>query len=589
MNDDKEKKREELDEAWWYQYLSEEEKRERMEATQVSQEPVIAEEHTPQQQKDWKPFIQLWGRRAAVVAAAALVVGGVSHWVYVTRSLGQMEAKHDAVLEKLDQSERRVAQEKALAAESAEVLVRERAALERRGQAFELGKQEYVQSSQAAAAEIEQWKETMRDMVSLVQEVYVLKTESRHAPLLDLENEKQRDEKLRTRWLEIQKKIEESEGLEEASAKIQLGVAYAAALAGAYDREALEQGDWELAGLEHERPMVLSRICYQQALAHQARQQKKEAAEWVRVGKEWAKALDAEGLERAYVLGMFAKLEGDIHLKEDARGALGHYLLAVDLLGRVVEVNPEAYSIRSLLLELGSGMSSWPSSNKDWEEKVHAVVREQAEWILEHHPEKRKAHLALARLDIMMAERCLREREMKKVDTLLARAGKCLSEGGGDVLLQSSLEGMKAFIAWDKGYRSVAIQRMDKQVVLLEKLAQEDGGSAAAHYRRAAMLWERSMMQMQSAKAKADAEGAIGILSEVLVGAGCFEAMEARRLKAMILCDLAEMEMDRGQKSQARDYLRRSGKLWDELRAQWGESEEDRELARWCAHQLTLF
>ena len=74
----------------------------------------------------------------------------------------------------------------------------------------------------------------------------------------------------------------------------------------------------------------------------------------------------------------------------------------------------------------------------------------------------------------------------------------------------------------------------------------------------------------------------------MLTGPASLQEISARRMSAMILCDLAEIELDAGSKTKARDYLLRSKKLWGEQRLKWGVAAEDLVLVDWCARQLRL-
>ena len=592
MNDDKELSSQCVNEDWWFQYLSEEEKIEQKTAGLLSVEAVPNETAQPRSESNptVKRVVMCVRKHAPKVAAIVGITSAIVHWGVVNLRLHKLENVHQLTLETLESSGQMVDFERELVAQKSKTLEGERSRVEKIEEELALSQQQMETQSKGVTDELDRWKTSLHKVVMLSQDIYALKTEARHGSLMDLENEKERENQIRKLWTEIGESLKNYDEFESERALIKLRVIQSQALSGEFSQQELDSIDWKTADMEREQATLLIRIYYKQARNLLSKDEKVEAEALVESCMKLAKLTDQRGSEESYILAMLSKMNGDLSLKEQPKEALKSYLIAVESLKEVIEEEPASAALRNQLAQLCQDLSVVPSieGNRDCGDKLKQETLKQASWLVERYSEYKSAHLILAQLDISAAEECLRNGELAKVDDLLERSHQSLERGGGDVVMQSWIDGMHAFMAWNKGYRTSATKLMNTQVSKLLALVENEPVNAAARSRCAALLWVRSMMQLSEDNARSDGLKALECLSSVITGPGSLHEMSARRMSAIILCDLAEMEMESGSETKARDYLIRSGKLWAEMRLKWGLPDEDRELVNWCAHQLTL-
>jgi hypothetical protein len=438
--------------------------------------------------------------------------------------------------------------------------------------------------------ELAHWRSSWSSVVMLAQEIYALKTEARHGSLIDLKSEKAREEKIRKIWDEIADALKNYGEFQRESALIKLRVIQSQALSGNFHQHEVDSIDWKTAGMEQSQPMLLIQIYYKEAKNLLSKGREVEAVALLQTCRSLLTHIDPAAREQRYIHAMLTELSGDLHLRAQPKDAVKSYLMAIDKLRAEVNDMPASARLRNKLAQLCQNVSVLPSvdGDDDWLANLKQEAFKQASWLVKQDPQSKSAHLILAQLDIRTAEESLRHGELAKVDVLLKRSSQSLKLGGGDPVMQSWIEGMHAFMAWDKGYETAAMKLMDGQISTLASLVESDPSNAAACTRCAALLWVRSMMHPSVDNARSDELKALECLSSVLTGPASLQEISARRMSAMILCDLAEIEMDSGSKTKARDYLIRSEKLWGEMRLKWGVPDEDRVLVDWCSHQLKL-
>ena len=594
MNDDnKEQSSQCVNEGWWFQYLSEEEKLEQQKAAGLLSVEAVPNE--PEQTRTGWNFIENrivkhMRKHAAKLAMVVGITSVVVHWGIVNFRLHKLEKVHLRTLETLVNSEEKVDFERDLVAQTSKTLENEKSLVAEIEAELVLSRQQMEKQNKELAVELDRWRASLGKVVMLAQEVYALKIEARHGSLMDLESEKTREDKIRNLWTEIAEGLKNYDEFQRERALIQLRVIQSQALSGKFHQLELDSIDWKTADMEQERPMLLTRIYYKQAKNLLSTGRNVEAVALVQSCMKLVKEIDQGRGEQSYTLAMLSELSGDLSLKEQPKDAVKSYLSAIEALREVISEVPTNAELRNKLAQLCQDLSVVPpvEGNSDWGDKLKREAHKQATWLVKRYPERKSAHLILAKLDINAAEESLRDGELAKVDDLLERSHQSLKRGGDDVVMQSWIEGMRAFMAWDKGYRTSAMKLMNSQISKLVKFVESDPKNTAARSRCAALLWVRSMMQLSVDKARPDGLEALEYLSTVFSGPGSLHEMSARRMSAIILCDLAEIEIESGSKNKARDYLIRAQRLWGEMRRKWGVPDEDRELQHWCTHQLTL-
>lgn len=593
MNDDKEQYTEAVSEDWWHQYLSEEEKLEQQLAAAPIKSEVIPEKSAPvaRERKFILASIKNRVRRHAVKAVSVIgITLVIVHVATVNIRLYKLDREHQRTIVTLVESERLIESERESSAQRSRVVDKERDVVAKREQELALRQQLSEKESTELASELVYLKSSLAKVVLLAQELYALKTEFRHDSLMELEDDKGREDKIREIWTELSDDLNDCGDFERESALIKLRVTQSRALSGEFDQQELDSIDWKTADMQQEQLMILARIYYKQAKNQLAVGRKADARLLLKSAEVLVQSMNRECTEYPYVVAMLSEINGDLNLKGQPKEALKSYLSAAHSLQEVIDEVPANAELRSKLAELCQNMSvmSPDGSSSDWGKRLEQKAHEQATWLVSRYPERKKAHLILAKLEINAAENCVRNGDFASADSLLVKAEQMLKRVDGDTLIQSSLDCVRSFMAWDRGYQTSAMKQMNSQISELMTMVESQPKDVAARCQCAALLRVRSMMQRNQEKANSDNLKALEYLSPVLNGTASIHDMSARRMSARILCDLAEGEMGSGSKTKARDYLIRSGKLWGEMRLKWGVSYEDRELEHWCSRQLTL-
>ncbi|MGJ8673180.1 hypothetical protein [Rubritalea sp.] len=590
MNDDKEQSRQEENKDWWFQYLSAEEKLEQQRATGLLNEQTVPEEAVEPELAQWRLLVKRMWKHGPKAALIVVIVLAVVHWGLVSVQLSKLNREHQGTLDILAQKEQEIITERELITQRAAALDAEKAIASKKEEELASGRQQMEKQYVERGKELERLRQSMQKVVGLSQEIYALKTEARQSSLIDLESDEEREEAIRKSWGELSELLKGGDVFERERELIKLRVIESQALSGGFDQQELDSIDWSTAKLEQERSMILARIYYKQAKKLESAGKAAEAVVLVESCWSVLPEMDQDGVEYLYVSAMLSEIDGDLRLKEQPKLALKSYLTAVDSLSEMVAEVPSNNKVRFKLAQLSHDVSVMPSvdGSSDWSNSLKKLAGEQAAWLVKQNSEYSRAHLILAKLHVSEAEKCLRDRDLSKVKNLLDKASQSLKLGGGDVLVQASIEEVHAFMAWERGAQVSAVELMDRQVKELAALIASDPSNQAAYCRCATLLWVRSMMQTSSEKARGDGNKALELLSSVLSGPSFLSALSAERMSARILCDLAEIEISSGSKIKAKGYLVRSEKLWREMRHKWGLSDADIEMEHWCAHQLTL-
>jgi tetratricopeptide (TPR) repeat protein len=585
MNDEKEPNTQEASEDWWVQYLSEEEKRE------LQPDAVELEESVEEEVKavpKWKIALDWLKENRVKVSTTAILLLLVCHWGVVNVKLLSLKREHHLVMSVLDKSDHKYDLKSKEVREAKEELALSRKLLIGREAQLAACEKQIEEHSAVVDNIVKRWDASIGNVVDLTQEIYALKTEARYDVLQAMEGEMEREQKIHALWSELAELLKGFDEFESERATIEIRVAQAQVYSNLASLNALDKCDWRGAELEGDRAKSLSRIYYKKAQGLLAAGSRGVAASVLQRAEKVSSNLKIGSGEASYIQGKLVALSSELRLRDNPKDALEDLGAAIELLENAVEEEPKNCLLRKELMHLCQQVcaTDMGDSHADLIEESRGKARAQAVWLIENSADSACAHLLIAQLDSARAERCLRNGDDEEAERLLKKAKVSLKVSGGDVVTEASLNGVRAFILWNKGYRTSAVRLLDSELQKLDTLIENGSSCDSSRYRSAALLWERGMMQLDQNKALTDGVRAVEQLSEVIGGAGSVYQMPASRMSALVLCDLAEIKLGMGDRSTAREFLIRSESLWEQIAQKYGVSEEDRGVAQWCKRQL---
>jgi len=189
-------------------------------------------------------------------------------------------------------------------------------------------------------------------------------------------------------------------------------------------------------------------------------------------------------------------------------------------------------------------------------------------------PKLKKPNLLFAEVKLLEAGEMLRAGEQFKASELLELVRTHIKKGGGSVLLTAEADSSKAFIHWDHGERTKAIEIIDSAIAKVLKFQKTEPKNVEIDFRLASLHWIKSSMQLTPAASIADGQKSAGYLVNLVAkGAGKREA-SSRRMIAIIYGDIGHQAASSGQKKVAKQYFEQALSQWIYLTKNWGGSDE---------------
>lgn len=565
---------------WWHKYVDE------------SQLPA-AEQEEEVPVPVWKKVLAFRPTRRQVIAVSALTLMLLIANIYagMASEIGRLESK----VTEQEHFESDLQMKTAELGESEQKLslIKEQLAAEKR--TVEEKKQELAQRKSLfdkhkveAAAEIDHWKKPMSKVLGAVMDVYSMKLEARDPVFSEFEDTEGRDKYIQARWEELADELSLYEEYREEEALLRVRLLESYAEAGQWEKISPDKIDWTASGLEERRSDILSKVYFSMAMDQFANGARDMGQKSLQLCKQYTVQVKDDDLNALYTKSMIHLLEGRSMVADDPVKAMKSYQTAISGLDEVVAKLPASVMVRSEFAKAcrDGAMISAEGNDVAWAEQLQKKARENAAWLVKKHPEVKLPHLMYAELDIAEAEEYVRQGRGAEVEPLLKRAEKSISAAGGDVLLQSAITGVRAFVLWDKGYITKAKEEVLTEIRKVGKVVNSQPRDIEARYRLSSLLWERSAMHADSSEALREALAAAEQLKVLLKnGAGAREA-SVRRMAALVLSDAGHLSVEKGDKKQAKQCFDEALHHWKYLRGKWGDCEEYREGERWCAHKI---
>lgn len=433
------------------------------------------------------------------------------------------------------------------------------------------------------------WQYSMMTSLDITQEVYAMKWQTNNSVLSDMENQSARTLDVAQKWEELITKLDPITEAAPLVAKLRIRVAQAYSGLGLVQKIDLTNVDWKAAGLEEQKPEIQASLWFSLATNYSKSGKLKEAKEYLAKAKETIPEMTTTPDKATYYSAMMNLLEGEITASKNPSESLKFYNKAADDLSKIVTSVPSNTKLRTkfiqacldgaLLSEGGSSVGQATALRK----RAFASINS----LLEENPKIKKPNLLYAEVKLLEAESKLREGEQFKASEILTVVRDHIKKGGGSVLLTAEADSSQAFIHWEHGERTKAMEIIDSAIAKVDKFQLDSPKSKEADYRLASLYWVRSSMQITPAASIADGQKSAQYLIKLITqGAGKREA-SARRIVAIIYGDIGQQAATSGQKDVAKQYFAEAMKQWSALTKNWGGSDEYAEGERWCQWNIS--
>lgn len=449
-------------------------------------------------------------------------------------------------------------------------------------------KKNLIQLNQQKIEAQQRWREPLIASLDIAQDIYAMKWKSNSRVLNDMENRSARTIIVCEKWEELCEKLSPYPELAPQVAKLRIRLAQAYSGLGLVSRIDLTKIDWKAAQMEEHKPEIEARIWFSVATQFARIGKLEEAKKYLDKAKASVPEMTAPPDKATYFSAMMNLLEADITATTNPAKALEFYIKATDDLDKVVTAMPTNTRLRTTFIQacLDGAMLSDGGTSAGQAEKLRKRAYKNINTLLTDNPKVEKPHLLYAEVKILEAEEKLRDGEQYKASELLKLARKHIKEGGGDSLLTAAVDGSQAFIHWDHGERTKAMEIIDSAISKVRKFKETELTNTEANFKLASLYWVRSSMQISASDAIADGQKAVECLLQVVQqGAGKREAA-SRRMIAIIYGDIGHQAYTSNQKAVAKQYFEQAKKQWAYLTKKWGQCDEYKEGERWCSWRI---
>ncbi len=449
-------------------------------------------------------------------------------------------------------------------------------------------KKNLVELNQQKLEAQQRWRAPLISSLDIAQDIYAMKWEANSRVLSDMENHSARTVTVCEKWEELCQKLGPYPELAPQIAKLRIRLAQAYSGLGLVSRIDLTKIDWQAAQMEKQKPEIEARIWFSISSQFARIGKLTEAQKYLDKAKAVIPEMEATPDKATYFSAMMNLLEADIAASTNPSKSLEFYIKATNDLDKVVTTLPTNTKLRTAFIQacLDGAMLSEGGTSAGQSEKLRKRAFDNINTLLADNPKIEKPHRLYAEVKILEAEEMLREGEQYKASELLKLARTHIKSGGGDALLTASADGSQAFIHWDHGERTKAMEIIDGAISKVIKFKEAELTNTEADYRLASLYWVRSSMQISPADAISDGQKAVQFLVKLVQqGAGKREA-SARRMIAIIYGDIGHQAYTSNQKTVAKQYFEQAKKQWDYLTKNWGQCDEYKEGERWCKWRI---
>ena len=440
--------------------------------------------------------------------------------------------------------------------------------------------------------EVEQrWRAPLTDALEISQDIYAMKWQENSQVLSAMENRSARVVDICQKWELLCERLEPYPEFAPQIAKLKIRLAQAYSGLGYVDRIHFDAIDWEISGMADKRSEIEAHAWYKIADSLVKAGKLEEAKKYAVLAKTAADTIKQDPEDpgkKDYYVAMTHLLEADLIASEDPEKAMQGYLLACEKLSEVMTTFPANGRVKSAFVQAcidGSNLGE-SATNAGNPEKLTKEAYKKILALMAKHPKLQQPKSHLAEAKIKEAEELIQGGDQEKAQQTIDEAKAIVKKAGGDVILSAAIDSTQAFIYWDHGQRTKAIDIVDNAITQVKKLQTDELRKQDAIYQLASLYWVRSSMQVQTGDAIQDGQTAVSYLVQLVQnGAGKREAA-ARRMIAIIYSDIGEQAYTTSQKSVAKQYFIQAKKQWEYLSKKWGATDEYKEGERWCSLRI---
>ncbi len=452
-------------------------------------------------------------------------------------------------------------------------------------------KRDVVQLNQDKLEVEHRWRAPLMDALEISQDIYAMKWQENSKVLSAMENRSARTANICQKWELLCQKLEPYPEFAPQIAKLKIRLSQAYSGLGFIDRINFEAIDWEISGMADKRSEIEAHVWYKVADRLIKSGKVEEAKKYAALAKAAADSIQESPDEvgkKDYYVAMTHLLDADLTANDNPKKAMEGYLLACENLSNIMTTFPANNRVKDIFIQacidgaaLGESVTNAGNAEKLGEEAYKKILV-----LMSKHPKLQKPKVFYAEAKIKEAEELIKDGDQAKAQKAIDEAKAMVKKSGGDVLLSASIDSTQAFIYWDRGQRSKAIEMMNNAISKVKKLKSNNSSKQEVNYQLASLYWVRSSMQVQTAEAIEDGQTAVSYLVELVQnGAGKREA-SARRMIAIIYSDIGEQAYTTSQKSVAKQYFIQAKKQWEYLSKKWGTNDEYKEGERWCSWRI---
>lgn len=450
---------------------------------------------------------------------------------------------------------------------------------------------EIVKLTQEKTEAEQRWRVPLIETLDVSQDIYAMKWEDNSKVLADMENRSARTVNICQKWDLLCRQLEPYPEFAPQVAKLRIRLAQAYSGLGLVNRIDFDSIDWEISGIARQRPEIEAHVWYRVADEFIRAGKLDEAKKYVERAKEESKKIEDEPDKpgkKDYYVAMTHLLEADLVADTEPLKALESYLVACENLSKIMTSFPKNGSIKAAFVQacIDGATIGESVTNAGKAEKLNKVAYKKILALMNKHPKIKKPKAVFADAKIKEAEELIQEGDQVGAQRALEEARKMVKKSGGNVLLSAAIDSTQAFIYWDHGHRTKALEMIDGAIAKVKKIKNQKSKKQEATYRLASLYWVKSSMRVQPGDAIEDGQTAVTYLVELVqAGAGKREAA-ARRMIAIIYSDIGHQAYVTQQKKIAKQYFTQARKQWIYLSKTWGENDEYKEGERWCTWRI---
>lgn len=452
-------------------------------------------------------------------------------------------------------------------------------------------KRDIIQLNQDKLEVEQRWRTPLKDALEISQDIYAMKWEENSQVLAAMENRSARAVNICEKWELLCEKLEPYPEFAPQLAKLKIRLAQAYSGLGFIDRINFEAIDWEISGMADKRAEIEAHVWYKITDSLVKAGKLEEAKQYGELAITAADSImenPEEPGKKDYYVAMTHLLEADLIASDDPQKAMEGYLLACESLSEVMTLFPANGRVKDAFVQAcidGSTLGE-SATNAGNPEKLTKAAYKKILAMMDKHPKLQKPKSHLAEAKIKEAEEFIQGGDQVKAQQAVDEAKAIVKKSGGNVILTAAIDSAQAFIYWDNGQRSKALDLVNGAISKVKKLKSSDAKKLEITFQLASLYWVRSSMQVQTGDAIQDGQTAVSYLVELVqAGAGKREAA-ARRMIAIIYSDIGQQAYTTNQKTTAKQYFVQAKKQWEYLSKKWGITDEYKEGERWCSWRI---